>query len=69
MTATGPAPRCPSCDGPVTFTALVLAHREEDGKRVCRGVWQCADRHLWWSWADRPGDPLEPCPYPDLFGA
>jgi hypothetical protein len=53
----------------VTFTALVLAHREEDGKRVCRGVWQCADRHLWWSWADRPGDPLEPCPYPDLFGA
>ncbi|RAJ42420.1 hypothetical protein K353_02775 [Kitasatospora sp. SolWspMP-SS2h] len=49
-------------------TAMVLSEREEDGKRVCRAVWQCGDRHLWWGWSDRPEEPLETCPYPD-FGA
>ncbi|MER5479487.1 dehydrogenase [Streptomyces sp. NPDC002734] len=68
MEANRAEPVCPTCGGPMTCTAMVLARREEDGKRVCRGVWQCADRHLWWKWSDRPGDQLETCPYP-RFGA
>jgi hypothetical protein len=49
-------------------TAMVLSKRDEDGKRVCRGVWQCMERHLWWNWSDRPDEPLEVCPYPEHFG-
>jgi hypothetical protein len=44
--------------------ALALFLREEDQRRACRMVWQCPDRHLWWHWADRPHEPLEPCPFP-----
>ncbi len=47
-------------------TAMALSRREEDGVRVCRAAWQCERRHLWWGWSDRPGEPLEVCPYPEL---
>ncbi|HEY8984578.1 MAG TPA: dehydrogenase [Streptomyces sp.] len=68
MEANSAAPGCPSCGQAMNCTAMVLARREDDGKRVCRGVWQCAGQHLWWGWSDRPGEELEICPYPD-FGA
>ncbi|MCD0482600.1 dehydrogenase [Streptacidiphilus sp. ASG 303] len=69
MEATSTAPGCPSCGRSMTGTAMVLARREEDGRRVCRGVWQCSDRHLWWRWSDRPDEPWEVCPHPERFGA
>jgi hypothetical protein len=47
---------------------MVLSKREEDGQRVCRVLFGCIDRHVWWRWADRPADELEPCPHPQLFG-
>lgn len=53
----------------MTRTAMVLARREQDGTRACRGVWQCGDRHLWSGWSDRPDEAWEFCPYPDRFGA
>ncbi|MDH6115604.1 hypothetical protein P3T36_007732 [Kitasatospora sp. MAP12-15] len=46
---------------------MALFRREDDGKRTCRSVWGCPQRHVWWNWADRPGSPLETCPHPDLF--
>lgn len=46
---------------------LVLSERKDDGRRTCRSLWRCADRHVWWSWADRPEEPLEICPVPGLF--
>lgn len=49
------------------FGGFVLCGREDDGKRVCRSVWKCAGRHTWWGWADRPDEPLEICPMPELF--
>ncbi|MFG2820256.1 dehydrogenase [Kitasatospora sp. NPDC048365] len=60
-------PRCPECKEPLALRAMALSKRAEDGQRVCRGVWGCDQRHVWWKWADRPADPLEICPYPDLF--
>lgn len=65
--ATAQVPVCPDCDGPLKAGAMALCRREDDGKRTCRMVWGCADRHVWWHWADRPDSPLEPCPYPDLL--
>lgn len=50
----------------MTCTAMVLSRREEDGMRVCRSVWQCGDRHLWWNWSDRLDAALEVCPYPQF---
>lgn len=62
-------PLCPDCGRPMRFGAFALCEREEDGRRICRGVWGCSERHIWWQWADRPGVPPEPCPYPELFGS
>ena len=61
-------PTCPECGGPLKAGAMALCHRDEDNRRVCRMVWGCSGRHVWWKWADRPADPLELCPYPDLVG-
>ncbi|MGW3592487.1 dehydrogenase [Streptomyces fungicidicus] len=61
-------PTCPECGGPLKAGAMALCHRDEDDRRVCRMVWGCSGRHVWWKWADRPADPLELCPYPDLVG-
>jgi hypothetical protein len=44
-----------------------LSRREDDRKHTCRSLWRCAASHLWWQWADRPGEALESCPYADLF--
>ncbi|MFF0065925.1 dehydrogenase [Streptomyces sp. NPDC005279] len=60
-------PACPECSGPMTFGGFVLCGREDDDKRTCRSLWKCASRHVWWSWADRPDEPLEVCPVPELF--
>ncbi|MGC0339992.1 DUF2235 domain-containing protein [Streptomyces sp. SLBN-8D4] len=58
---------CPVCDGPLTSGGMLLVRREDDGLRACRTLWRCAEGHLWWRWADRPGKPLEECPYPKVF--
>ncbi|MDX3071109.1 dehydrogenase [Streptomyces sp. NPDC088354] len=63
----GKGPVCPRCGGRLVAGAMALCHREEDDRRICRIVWGCANRHVWWKWADRPSAPLEPCPYPDLM--
>lgn len=49
------------CDG------IVLSKREDDGRRTCRTLWRCTGRHVWWRWADRPNEPLEVCPVPELL--
>ncbi|MFI1506862.1 dehydrogenase [Streptomyces sp. NPDC020597] len=64
---TNDAPACPGCGQPMKFGGLVLSKREDDGRRTCRSLWRCAGRHVWWGWADRPEEPLEPCPVPQLF--
>ncbi|MFG2902913.1 hypothetical protein ACGFZH_38285 [Streptomyces zaomyceticus] len=48
------------------WKGYVLCLREEDEKRVCRSLWRCPDRVLWWHWADRQDEPLERCPVPNL---
>ncbi|WP_367322243.1 dehydrogenase [Streptomyces sp. HUAS ZL42] len=64
---TSPPPTCPRCRTAMKYGGLVLCGREDDGRRVCRTLWRCSRRHLWWAWADRPEAPLEPCPHPELF--
>lgn len=61
------APACPECGHPMKSGGLVLSRREDDRRRVCRALWRCRNRHLWWGWADRPDEPLETCPAPELF--
>lgn len=58
---------CPACGGPLTSGGMVLSKREDDGQRVCRMLFRCVDRHVWWRWADQSADELEPCPHPQLF--
>ncbi|WP_131738778.1 dehydrogenase [Actinomadura roseirufa] len=60
-------PICPTCGQALTGGGLVLMDREEDGKRTCRALWKCEERHLWWVWADRPASALDPCPDTELF--
>ncbi|MBP5940103.1 dehydrogenase [Streptomyces sp. LBUM 1476] len=60
-------PPCPQCGAPMKAGAMVLCRREEDGHRVCRVVWGCSGRHVWWTWSDRPAAELEVCPHPDLM--
>ena len=60
-------PICPDCSQPMGGVAMALVEREDDGKRTCRAVWECANRHMWWNWADRPRLPLERCPMPEAF--
>ncbi|WP_214320397.1 hypothetical protein [Nonomuraea sediminis] len=55
-------PHCPSCDQHLSFGGFYMMLREDDGTRTCRGRWTCPGDHHWWSWADRPDDPLEPFP-------
>ncbi|MEU3349176.1 dehydrogenase [Streptomyces sp. NPDC006700] len=64
---TSDAPACPECSQPMKSGGFVLFGREDDNRRACRALWWCADRHTWWHWADRPDDPLEVCPVPELF--
>ncbi|WP_406394499.1 dehydrogenase [Streptomyces sp. NBC_00887] len=64
---TSDAPVCPECRQPLKSGGVVLTRREDDGRRTCRSLWRCASQHVWWNWADRPGDPLEICPVPELF--
>ncbi|MFJ4323599.1 dehydrogenase [Streptomyces tricolor] len=64
---TDDAPACPECSQPMKFGGFLLAKREDDGRRTCRALWKCAGRHVWWRWADRPEEPLEACPMPELF--
>ncbi|MFH9586839.1 dehydrogenase [Streptomyces luteogriseus] len=64
---TDEAPDCPECSEPMKAGGFVLAKREEDGRRVCRSLLGCAGGHVWWRWADRPYEPLEDCPVPELF--
>ncbi|GHB67810.1 hypothetical protein GCM10010331_64690 [Streptomyces xanthochromogenes] len=61
------APDCPECGEDMKSGGLVLCLREDDGLRVCRSLWKCPGRHLWWRWADRLDDPWEVCPLPQLF--
>lgn len=58
--------RCPECDRPMESKGYVLCLREEEGKRVCRSLWRCPERTLWWHWADRQDEQLERCPFPNL---
>ncbi|MCK8676849.1 dehydrogenase [Streptomyces lichenis] len=58
---------CPECAEPMRAGGFLLALREEDGRRACRTLWGCARRHVWWRWADRPGERLEACPVPQVF--
>lgn len=51
----------------MTFAGFLLSLREDDGKRACRGGWKCGAGHVWWNWADRPDEPVERCPHPQLF--
>ncbi|WP_329121318.1 dehydrogenase [Streptomyces sp. NBC_01465] len=60
-------PTCPECGRPMTFAGFLLSLREDDGKRACRGGWKCGAGHVWWNWADRPDEPVERCPHPQLF--
>ncbi|MFF9406579.1 dehydrogenase [Streptomyces anandii] len=64
---TDEAPACPECSQPMKFGGFVLVGREDDGRRTCRALWRCTGRHVWWRWADRPEEPLETCPMPELF--
>ncbi|WP_031169580.1 hypothetical protein [Streptomyces durhamensis] len=64
---TDEAPACPECNQPMRFGGFVLSGREDDGRRACRTLWRCAGHHVWWGLADRPGEPLEICPLPELF--
>uniref|UniRef100_UPI0028118970 dehydrogenase n=1 Tax=Streptomyces sp. TaxID=1931 RepID=UPI0028118970 len=61
-----PYPSCPECGKPLTAGGLVLS-ADGDGRRACRSLRRCADRHTWWRWTHRPDDPLELCPVPELF--
>ncbi|MFF9769949.1 dehydrogenase [Streptomyces sp. NPDC014636] len=61
------APACPECSQPMESGGLVLSEREDDGRRTCRSLWRCADRHVWWNWTDRQDEPFEVCPVPGLF--
>ncbi|RST03400.1 dehydrogenase [Streptomyces sp. WAC07149] len=63
---TSGAPVCPDCGRGMTFGGFVLCGREDDGKPTCRGLWKCPGRHVGWNWADRPEEPLEVCPMPEL---
>ncbi|MEV4329208.1 dehydrogenase [Streptomyces sp. NPDC049597] len=67
MVHSSPTP-CPECAQPMRFGGWALCRREEDGARVCRGLWECPQRHFWWQWADRKDTAPEPCSYPHLFG-
>ncbi|MFG1665045.1 dehydrogenase [Streptomyces sp. Y7] len=58
---------CPECNQLMKQGGLVLSRREDDGKRGCRSLWGCTSGHVWWKWADRPGEPVEACPVPELF--
>ncbi|MFD4142949.1 dehydrogenase [Streptomyces sp. NPDC058572] len=60
-------PTCPDCEQTLKAGGFVLSGREDDGARACRMLWRCSDRHFWWKMADRPDDPLELCPHPQLF--
>ncbi|MGW1806498.1 dehydrogenase [Streptomyces sp. NPDC002078] len=64
MSDEGPA--CPECSLPMRFGGFVLATREDEARRTCRTLWRCTGRHVWWRWADRPDEPLEICPVPEL---
>lgn len=57
---------CPECRQPLKSGGLVLVKRDDDGRRACRSLWRCADRHTW-RWVDRPEEPLEVCPVPQVF--
>ncbi|MFE5495186.1 dehydrogenase [Streptomyces virginiae] len=63
----GNVPTCPECAQGMKFGGFVLCRREDDGERVCRGVWKCPTPHVWWNWADRPHEALEACPMPEMF--
>ncbi|AWW42903.1 dehydrogenase [Streptomyces cadmiisoli] len=58
---------CPECGRPMRPGGLVLARREDDGRRMCRSLWACASRHVWWKWVDAPSEPFEICPWLQLF--
>ncbi|QUW91376.1 dehydrogenase [Streptomyces sp. V17-9] len=61
------APSCPECRQPLKSGGLVLVQRDDDGRKACRSLWRCAERHNWWRWTDRPEEPLEVCPVPEAF--
>ncbi|MEU6158262.1 hypothetical protein [Streptomyces sp. NPDC047130] len=63
------APDCPSCGQVMTSDGMLLAFREDDGKRVCRVLWRCGDGHQWRGWSDRPDEALEPSPPRPRHGA
>ncbi|MFE5816810.1 dehydrogenase [Streptomyces sp. NPDC056479] len=68
MTSRTPPPTCPRCGAALGFGGFVLAGRSaSDGRRTCRVLWGCPERHVWWKWADRDSDPLEPCPHPQMY--
>lgn len=60
-------PACPECSQAMESGGFALATREDDGRRICRTLLRCTDRHVRWRWADRPEEPLEACPTPELF--
>jgi hypothetical protein len=47
--------------------AITCPRDRKPGRRTCRALWRCTGRHVWWRWADRPEEPLEACPMPELF--
>jgi hypothetical protein len=61
------APARPQGSQPLESGGLILSWPDGDGRRTCRSLWRCAGRHTWWQWADRPEEPLEVYPAPELF--
>lgn len=61
------APACPECGHPLNSGGLVSATREDDGQRICRTLWRFPQGHVWWRWMDRPTEPLQMCPFSNLF--
>ena len=55
-----PIEPCPMCGEALFGAAMVLAHREDDGRRTCFIAVRCQRGHAWQRWADRPKEGWSP---------
>jgi hypothetical protein len=55
-----PIQPCPMCGEALFGAAMVLAHREDDGRRTCFIAVRCQRGHAWQRWADRPKETWSP---------
>jgi hypothetical protein len=42
------------CGQPLQSGGPVLYELGDDDRRTCRALWNYAERHLWWAWAESP---------------